>query len=174
MLRKKQCFFLSRWCTCSHQLRPPTLSPCLTTVPRPHRAALHSLALRCASPPHRVAEPVGLAQLLLFLPSHCVCVSVCLCCCCCCLVSTYADERRRHIPPSPLSEGRFQFAFTFLLAGTIGFRAVPVNSPPFSFFFFFSQHRVDQQQLGNIWPPQSARLPVPPPARLGSLLWKLV
>lgn len=61
----------------------------------------------------------------------------------------------------------FQFAFTFLLAGTIGFRAVPVNSPP-------SPARVEQQQLGNIWPPQSARLPVPPPARLGSLLWKLV
>lgn len=43
---------------------------------------------------------------------------------------------------------------------------MPVNSPPFP-------ARVEQQQLGNIWPPQSARLPVPPPGRLGSLLWKV-
>jgi len=60
------------------------------------------------------------------LPSHCA-----RCRCCCCLVSTYAEERRRHSPPSPVCEGRFQFAFTCLLACTIGFRAVPVNSPPF-------------------------------------------
>lgn len=107
---------------------PPPLRSSFTTTPILHRAALHSLALRCASPPHWLAEPVGLAQLL--LPPAFSAVRCC-CCCCCCLVSTYADERRRHIPPSLLLEGRFQFAFTFLLAGTIGFRAVPVNSPPF-------------------------------------------
>lgn len=143
---------------------PPTpLAPGLTTVPRAHRAALHSPSLTAA--PVRLADSQNqLVWPSSFFPafSQCVC-----CCCCCCLVSTYADGRRRHIPPSPLSEGRFQFAFTFLLAGTIGFRAVPVNSPP-------SPARVEQQQLGNIWPPQSARLPVPAPARLGSLLWKLV
>ena len=62
----------------------------------------------------------------------------------------------------------FQCAFTFLLAGSFGFRAVPVNSPP------FSQPRVEQQQqLGNIWPPQSARPSACSP-RLGCLLWKLV
>lgn len=137
---------------------PPPPRSGLTTVPRPHRASRHSPLRQSASLTRRTSW-FGPASS--FLPSHCAC------CCCCCLVSTYADERRRHIPPSLLFEGRFQFAFTFLLAGTIGFRAVPVNSPP-------SPARVEQQQLGNIWPPQSARLPVPPPARLGSLLWKLV
>lgn len=148
--------FLSRWCTCSHQLRLPPC-PGLTTVPRPHRAARHSPLRQSASLTRRTSW---------FGPASSFLSSRCVCCCCSCLVSTYADERR-HIPPSLLFEGRFQFAFTFLLAGTIGFRAVPVNSPPFP-------ARVEQQQLGNIWPPQSARLPVPPPALLGSLLWKLV
>lgn len=118
--------------------------PGLTTVPRPHRAARHSPLRQSASLTRRTSW-FGPASS--FLPSRCAC------CCCSCLVSTYADETR-HIPPSLLFEGRFQFAFTFLLAGTIGFRAVPVNSPPFP-------ARVEQQQLGNIWPPQSARLPVP-------------
>lgn len=173
-------YFLSRWCTCSYQLHPlslppslpptpppPTtpLAPGLTTVPRAHCAALHSPSLSAA--PVRLTDSQNQLVWPSFLfPAFSLCVCCC-CCCCCCLVSTYADGRRRHIPPSPLSEGRFQFAFTFLLAGTIGFRAVPVNSPP-------SPARVEQQQLGNIWPPQSARLPVPAPARLGSLLWKLV
>lgn len=129
-----------------------------STQAAPRRSPLARSPLRQSASLTRRTSWFGPASS--FLPSHCVC------CCCCCLVSTYADERR-HIPPSLLLEGRFQFAFTFLLAGTIGFRAVPVNSPPFP-------ARVEQQQLGNIWPPQSARLPVPPPARLGSLLWKLV
>lgn len=60
--------FLSRCCTCSHQLRPLPCSD-LTTVPRPHRAALRSLALRCASPPRRTSR-FGPASS--FLPSHCV------------------------------------------------------------------------------------------------------
>lgn len=75
--------------------------------------------------------------------------------------------RRRKKKTQPSLSSASNLPSLFSSPGTIGFRAVPVNSPP-------SPARVEQQQLGNIWPPQSARLPVPPPARLGSLLWKLV
>lgn len=143
--------FESRWWCCTCHMSPAWD---WTTVPKAHRAAL---ALRQSASLTRRTSWVGPAASS--LPSHCALLL------CVRLVSTYADESTRYIPPSPLSEGLFQFAFTFLLIGFIGFRAVPVNSPPLP-------ARVEQQQLRNIWPPQSASLPVPPTAHLGSLLWK--
>lgn len=97
------CLFLSRWCTCSHRLRPPAPLPDYTTQNPPRRSPL---ALRCASPPRWLAEPVGSAQLLL----SCL-LTVCCCCrlCCCWLLSTYADERRRHISPSVEARGALHF-----------------------------------------------------------------
>lgn len=146
---------------------PPPSPPLLllrldySTHGAPRLSPLSRSALRQSASLTRRTSRFGPASS--FLPSHCAC-----CCCCCCLVSTYADERRRHIPPSLLLEGRFQFAFTFLLAGSIGFRAVPVNSPPFP-----------SPELSSNSSETSGRRrvldsPSPPPARLGSLLWKLV
>lgn len=101
---------------------PGSASPCaaLTTVPRAHRAALHSLS---AAPVRLSDSQNQLGWPSFFLPGSSVCAAVVVAWC-------QPTPKRRYIPPSPVLEGRFQFAFTFLLAGTIGFRAVPVNSPP--------------------------------------------
>lgn len=72
-------YFLSRWCTCSYQLHPLSLPPSLPPTPPPPRhlslqvwlqypertAPLSTLPRSpLRQSPHWLAEPVGLAQLL--------------------------------------------------------------------------------------------------------------
>lgn len=130
--------------------------PVRTTLPRRHRAAL-----RCARPPRWLAEPVGLALLLLLcLPTVRAAVVVAWC--------QPTPTREEDIPLLLL---RPRAASNLLLLSP---SPVPLASAPCQ-----STRLRHQSELSSNSSETSGRRrvldsPVPPPGRLGGLLWKLV
>lgn len=146
---------LSRWCTCSHQLRPPppptpSLQLHYNTHTAPRRSPLSRSPLRQSASLTRRTSWFGPAS-----SSPCLlgCALLLLL-----LLLPGVNLRRREKKTYPS------------LSSVGGPLPICLHFPPRRHHWLprrasqlasFSQPRVEQQQLGNIWPPQSARLPVP-------------